>query len=270
MGDFIIATGYKSVQETVMAPSAAGRKCHWIRGWETWQYPEKKIIEKVLKPATIKLVNGQCLQNKLESLGFPSYLIRPGYDFDKLKPLKLNKDPNVVILGGLNKQGRHANSKRTAWVFETAKALKRRYGKKIQLWMFGMEPLPSTTVVDNFVRNPPIEQKNSIFNHVDIWLSPSMLEGLHMPPAEAMITECPVVGTNAEMAGTIDYLTHEVTGIVTNNDIFSFIKGVERLVNDPPLRKKLGRNARTRILEIGNRRQNMETLINLFTQLQTR
>lgn len=264
--DFIIATGYKSVPETATAPDFAGKKFHWIRGWETWQYGEDDIINKVLKAPTTKLVNGLCLQNKLKSLGFDSYLIRPGYDFDKLKPLKIKKDPNVVILGGLNKQGRHANSKRTAWILETAKVLKRKYGKKIQLWMFGMDALPSTTVVDHYVKNPTAEQKNSIYNHADIWLATSMLEGLHMPPAEAMITECPVVGTNAEMSGTIDYLQDLKTGIVTNNDIFSFMKGVEELVKNDKLRQKLGKNARIRILEIGNRRNNMEVLINLFEQ----
>jgi glycosyltransferase involved in cell wall biosynthesis len=71
-----------------------------------------------------------------------------------------------------------------------------------------------------------------LFNHVDIWLATSMLEGLHMPPAEAMITGCPVVGTDAEMSGTEDYLVHNKTGIVTNNDVISFIKGVEKLVNE--------------------------------------
>ena len=265
--DFIIATGYKSVDETITSPHTAGIQCHWIRGWETWQYPEETIVKKILGAPTIKLVNGLCLQKKLASYGVESYLIRPGYDFDKLKPRNIRNKPDKVIIGGLNKQGRHANSKRTAWIIETAKVLKRKYGKKVELWMFGMDSLPSTTVVDNYVKNPPIEKKNAVYNHVDIWLAPSMLEGLHMPPAEAMITECPVVGTNAEMSGTIDYLEDGVTGIVTNNDIFSFIKGVEKLVLDEKLRKRLGRNARTRILEIGNRVNNMEVLIGLFEQL---
>lgn len=264
--DFIIATGYKSVPETSTAPEFAGQKFHWIRGWETWQYNEADIVKKILKAPTTKLVNGLCLQNKLKSYGVESYLIRPGYDFDKLRPLKVNKEPGIVTLGGLNKQGRHANIKRTAWILETAKALKRKYGKQVQLWMFGMDALPSTTVVDHYIQNPTAEQKNSVYNHVDIWLATSMLEGLHMPPAEAMITECPVVGTDAEMSGTIDYLEDLKTGIVTKNDIFSYIKGVEELVNNPKLRKRLGKNARLRILEIGNRRNNMEILIGLFEQ----
>jgi len=264
--DFIIATGYKSVQETITSPHTAGVKCHWIRGWETWQYNEEAIVKNVLKVPTLKLVNGICLQKKLQSLGVSSYLIRPGYDFDNITARGIRDKKSPIIIGGLNKQGRHANSKRTAWLFETAKVLKRKYGKKVELWMFGMDNLPSTTSVDRYIKNPTPKEKNHIFNNVDIWMAPSMLEGLHMPPAEAMITECPVVGTNAEMSGTEDYLIHNKTGIVTNNDVISFMRGVEKLYLDKKLRRKLGTRARIKILELGNRVNNMEILVDLFNQ----
>jgi len=266
--DFIIATGFKSVSETLNAPHRSGIKCHWMRGWENWQYNEEEIKNKILKVPTIKLVNGLCLQNKLEQYDIQSYLIRPGYDFDMIYPLNLRKKrDDIIVLGGLNKQGRHSNSKRTAWIIETAKVLKRKHGKKIQLWMFGMDDLPATTVVDHNVKNPTIQQKNEIYNNVDIWLSPSMLEGLHMPPAEAMITECPIVGTNAEMSGTIDYLVHEETGIVTDDNIVSFIGGAERLVLDKKLRERLGKKSRIKILGIGNRENNMQMLVDLLEQI---
>ena len=265
--DFIIATGYKSVQETLLAPYTAGVKCHWIRGWETWQYNEDAIVKQILKTTTVKLVNGLCLQRKLKSLGFDSYLIRPGYDFDNFTAKRSRDKKEPVIIGGLNKQGRHANSKRTAWLFETAKVLKRKYGKKVELWMFGMDKLPSTTSVDKYIRNPSTKEKNHIFNNVDIWMAPSMLEGLHMPPAESMITECPVVGTNAEMSGTEDYLVHNETGFITKNDVVSFMRGVEKLYLDKKLRRKLGIRARIKVLELGNRVNNMEALIGLFSQL---
>ena len=265
--DVIIATGYNSVSETVNSPSFAGIKFHWIRGFELWRGSEDWIINKILKAPTIKLVNGLCLQKKLKKLGFESYLIRPGYDFENLKPLNIRDTIPEVVLGGLNKQGRHANSKRTSWIFETAKVLKRKYKGKIKLYMFGMDKLPATTSIDHFIKNPNIDQKNEIYNNCDIWLAPTMLEGLHMPPAEAMMTECSVVGTNAEMAGTEDYLIDGKSGVVTNNDIVSFIAGVESLVLNESLRKQYGKNGRKRILEIGNREKNMLELIELINAL---
>jgi glycosyltransferase involved in cell wall biosynthesis len=265
--DFIIATGYKSVEQTLFAPVTSGVKCHWLRGWETWQLKEESIVKNILKVDTVKLVNGVCLQKKLKSFGIDSYLVRPGYDFDVLKPLHIRGKEDYVVIGGLNKQGRHANSKRTSWIFETAKVLKRKYKNKIRFWMFGMDELPVTTSVDRYIKNPNIKEKNELYNTVDIWLSTSMLEGLHMPPAEAMITECPVVGTNAEMSGTEDYLIHNETGIITNDDIVSFIKGVESLIADKELRVKLGKAARQQVLGIGNREYNMGLLIELFSKL---
>lgn len=268
--DFIIATGYKSVSETCLAPKTAGIKCHWVRGFETWQGSEQWIVDKILKAPTTKLVNGICLQKKLRTFGFDSYLIRPGYDFDNLKPLNLREERNYVILGGLNVQGKHLMTKRTNWILETSNALKKKYGKQIKLWMFGMDKLPTTAVVDYYVKNPPIKDKNILYNNVDIWLSTSMLEGLHNPPAEAMMTECPVVGTNAKMSGTEDYLIHNETGIVSNNDLTSFIKEVEFLAQNKDVRNKLGKNARKKILEIGNRETNMQKLVDLFFKIKER
>ena len=265
--DCIIATGYKSVPLTAGAPDRCGLKFHWIRGWETWQYSEQEIVEKILNYPTIKLVNGIGLKIKLKQLGIDSYLIRPGYDLETIQPLGLRGKNDTIILGGLNHQGKHVKIKRTEWIFRVASELKRKYGKKIQLWMFGMERLPRHNIVDHFKQNPSIEEKSFIYNNVDIWLSPSMLEGLHMPPAEAMMTECPVVGTNAEMSGTKDYLINGKTGIVTKNKIDHFIQGVEYLVENEDIRKQYGKNARQRILEIGNRKKNMNKMVNLFEKI---
>lgn len=263
--DFIIATGYKSVSKTLSAPNKAGIKCHWIRGWEVWQYPEPQIVQNILKAKTLKLVNGIGLKQKLKSLGFDSELIRPGYDFDLIFPLN-KRNKSRVVIGGLNKQGKHENTKRTSWIFETVTSLKRKYGDKIRLVMFGMDKLPTryNTLVDSYMRNPSIDDKNKFYNQIDIWLAPSKLEGLHMPPAEAMLTECAVVGTNAELSGTKDYLLNKKTGLVTKNNIESFISGVESLVLDIDLRIKLGKNARLRLLEIGDRKTNMKNLIEFF------
>lgn len=262
--DFIIATGYRSAPLTMAAPYTAGIKCHWVRGWETWQYNEHDIINKVLKNSSIKLVNGVGLQEKLKQYGVTSHLIRPGYDFDILSPLNLRGKSNIITIGGLNKQGKHENTKRTSWLFETATMLKRKYGDKIKFWMFGMDKLPSTTVVDNYTRNPSVQKKNEIYNNIDIWMAPSKLEGLHMPPAEAMITGCPVVGTNAELSGMKDYLVHNETGIVSENNLPSFISCVEKLILNEDLRNTLGKNAREKVLNIGDRKKNMQILIDFF------
>jgi glycosyltransferase involved in cell wall biosynthesis len=264
--DFIIATGYKSVGPTVTAPGRCGHKAHWIRAWEHWQMDDSKIIERVLEAPTLKLVNSICLQDKLKSYGFESHIIRPGYDFGDLFPLNIREKHKGVILGGLNREGVHGRRKRTAWLFETARHMKTRY-RNIQFWLFGSEPNPSSGLVDKYVRSPSMKEKNDFYNNVDIWMAPTMSEGLHLPPAEAMMTECAVVGTEAELSGIQDYIIQDVTGLLSKDNLRSFMQDVEHLYDHPGCRKRLGQEGRKKILEIGDRKKNMQKMVDLFMEI---
>jgi len=263
--DFIIATGYKSVGPTVRAPGRCGHKTHWIRAWEHWQMPDDQIVKSILKAPTLKLVNSICLQDKLKSYGFESYIIRPGYDLKEIYPKHIRNSKGGIILGGLYREGVHGQRKRTAWLFETARFMKTRH-KGVQLWLFGSEKDPRRQLLDNYVRSPSIEKKNIFYNGVDIWMAPTMSEGLHLPPAEAMMTECPVVATKANLSGVQDYIIDGETGILSDNDLQSFMNDVEHLYKHSECRKRLGKTGREKILEIGNRKKNMQIMIDLFME----
>lgn len=256
--DIIIATGYRSVAKTVQAPKRCGIKVHWIRGWETWLEDEEWIVKNILHTPTVKVVNSIGLQKKLQSYDISSVIIYPGYDLDKFFPQKTQKTKTFII-GGLYTKGKHENTKRTKWVLDVYRRLSRKHSV-IKLWMFGTSK-QSDSLVSHYLYQPNIQQKNWFYNHVDVWLSPSILEGLHMPPAEAMITQCTVVGVDSPLAGTQDYLEHMVTGIVTKNNFESFFQGVCQLYKDEKLRSFLGKNARKKIEEIGTREENMKKFV---------
>lgn len=258
--DVIIATGFKSVRNTVTTPRRCGIKAHWIRAWETWQLPTKKIIDHILQAPTLKLVNSIGLKNKLETYNIDSKIIRPGYDLDELTPDKKQRHRETITIGGLYTTGKHDKIKRPSWIFKVYKYLKEKY-VDIDLWMFGNEMM-QRGVIDKYFHRPTMEAKQYMYNNIDIWLSPAIQEGLHMPPAEAMMTECPVVGVKAELSGTHDYLMDGVTGIVTKDDLGEFIKGVEKLYLNKELRLDMGERARQKIEEIGDREHNMQIMIN--------
>ena len=260
--DFIIATGYKSVAKTVSAPGRCGHKVHWIRGWETWQFPPKKIVAHILEAPTIKLVNSMGLKNKLKSFNFKSELIRPGYDLKELYPNRERNKKHKFTIGGLYTRGKHELIKRPKWIFESYNYLKKKHGN-IELWMFGNDDV-SGGIVDNYFHRPTIEAKQYMYNQIDIWLSPAIQEGLHMPPAEAMLTGCPVVGVDVELSGTHDYLINGITGIVSENNLDSFMKNVEKLYLNHELRKDMGTRARHIVEEIGSREENMQKMIDYF------
>lgn len=260
-GDVIIATGINSLGHT--NKSKIKNKYTWIRGWEKWNVEENKLV-KILKESNCKkIVNSIGLKNKLKIYNIESTIIKPGYDFDKLYPLDIRKNNNKIIIGGLYNEGKKRSGKRTNWIFEIYNTLKRKYN--IELYMFGIDGTPKL-YVDKYFKNPDDETKNKIYNKVNIWLSTSELEGLHITPAEAMLTECLVVGTDSELNGTKDYLINSETGICTKNDFNSFLSGVELAINSKNKRKTFGKNARNKILSLGSREENMKELIKLLNE----
>jgi glycosyltransferase involved in cell wall biosynthesis len=264
-GDVIIATGYRSVGPTVSAPERCGSKFHWIRAWETWQYNENAIIKRVLEKPTIKLVNSICLRDKLKKYGYKSFILRPGYDFDLYYSMNL-RSKKPIIIGGLYREGVHGRRKRTAWLFEAAKAMKKKY-KNVRFWLFGSEHKPFNSIVDNYLRLPSVEKKNEFYNNINIWMAPTMSEGLHLPPAEAMMTGCPVVGTSAELSGIQDYVIHNKTGLISENNLKSFIKNIEILITNEKLRNNISKNTRKKIGELGTRKYNMSKFIEFLEEL---
>jgi glycosyltransferase involved in cell wall biosynthesis len=261
--DIIIATGYKTVDSTLRVPKRCGLKLHYIRGWETWQMSEDKIVSNVLKVPTLKLVNSICLQNKLKQYGISSTIIRPGYDFDEIYPLE-KEESKKLILGGLYTEGKHVPIKRPDWIFTAAEYLKKK-DKNVELWMFGAPKSTRNSLIDFYISNPTVSEKNVFYNNVHIWLAPASQEGLHMPPAEAMMTECPVISTEAEMSGTQDYMEHGYTGYVAKNNLGSFIDYTEKLYNGSEDRKNMGTYARKKILQLGSRKENMQNFVNFIS-----
>jgi glycosyltransferase involved in cell wall biosynthesis len=260
-GDFIIATGYKSVLSTVASPKACGIKCHWIRAWETWQMPESQIVNKILKAPTIKFVNSLGLQQKLLGYKTNSHIVKPGYDLDEIYPVKKKKNEYVVIGGLYHKK--HSKIKRVEWLFSTYSKLKSK-DYPVKLYLLGAENPPK--LYDKYLKQPTMKEKNDFYNEIDIWLSPATQEGLHMPPAEAMMAGCPVVGTDAELAGT-DYLIHNHNGLISENNLDAFVLNTEKLITDENLRKELGKNSRSYIVSLGNRKHNMSKFIELLETL---
>lgn len=256
--DCVLATGFRTVKSTANFPKSVGIKFHWIRGWETWVYSENIINEKILSANVIKLVNSVGLQDKLKKYNIDSYIVRPGYDFEDFRPLGL-RGKKEIVLGGLY-HTKH-KTKRSDWCFKIFNDLKKKYN--IKLMMFGINSGVKTEKNIEYFNQPDIKTKNELFNKTDIWLSPSILEGLHIVPAEAMLTECCVVGVDSELCGTKDYLYHKRTGLVSEDNYLHFKNCVEYLINEKEEREKLGKCGRKLILELGDRKENMKKFVSL-------
>lgn len=259
--DIILATGFNSWEHTLNLPERCGKKFVWIRGWELWQASSQEIIKILSNENIIKIVNSIGLENKLRSHNIISYIIRPGNDFKDFEIIDIQNSNKNIILGGLY-HSRH-RTKRTEWIFEVAKIMKQNF-KNIKLYMFGADKNPENKLIDKYLYQPTLEEKTEFFNQIDIWLAPSNLEGLHKVPQEAMIQSTPVITTNALLAGTSDYIIHKETGLIAKDNLKSFCKQTIKLIKDKELRLQLGIAGRSKIIELGDREENMKRMIYLF------
>lgn len=259
-GDVIIGTGTGSITHT--NNSKIKNKYLWIRGFETWNVPENNLIKILKESETKKIVNSICLQNKLKKHKIESTIARPGHDFNEIFPLDIRKNNKKIILGGLYNEGKKRLKKRTNWILDCYSILKQKYD--IELMMFGSDG--NCNYSNYFFKNPDIKLKNEVYNKIDIWLSPSELEGLHIAPAEAMLTECCVVGNNSELSGTSDYLIDNETGLASENNFKSFLSSVEILIKHKTLTRELGKRGREKILSLGDRKENMNLLIKFLKE----
>ena len=261
LGDVVIATGINTVNSTMKLPESCGRKYMYTRGWEIWTLQEDKLIKTLRDSKCKKIVNSICLQRKLEQFGMKSKIIRPGHNFDEIFPLNIRENNKKIILGGLYNEGAKRSKKRTEWVFKVYENLKTKYD--IELILLGTHERPKFHT-GKYFKNPDIKTKNEMYNMIDIWLSTSELEGLHIAPAEAMLTKSCVVTTNAEMSGVEDYVINNETGLVSENNFNSFLNNVEILIKNRLLRLKFGEMGREKILSLGDRKENMKKFINLL------
>ena len=261
--DVVISTGFRSISPMLKLPDRCGKKFIWCRGWETWVYDENKIIKLFKNNNFIKIVNSIGLKNKLKKYDIDSFLIRPGHDFDDFRNLKI-RDKNKIIIGGLY-HIKH-KTKNSDLIIKIAKKLKLKYNN-IELHMFGTSNIPNNPIIDKYVKQPNIKEKSKFYNNIDIWLSTSTLEGLHICPAEAMLCGCTVIGNDSELSGTCDYLINNITGLISKIDSSGFINKIELLINNKKLMCELSEAGRNKIIELGDRKYNMNQFVELMNSL---
>lgn len=101
---------------------------------------------------------------------------------------------------------------------------------------------------DHIVHVPWTDNTKAIYTAIDVLAFPSYREGLPNVPLEAQACGVPIVGYAA--TGTIDAVVNGQTGIlVPIGDRQALSSALDALLHDPELRKRLGTNARTHVVE---------------------
>ena len=130
-------------------------------------------------------------------------------------------------------------------------AIMKELGDKYLLLVASGQTGASVTGVRNIVNlgRMTVDQLVATYNHCDIFLTPSRLEGFGLSVAEAMACEKPVVATNGS---SLPELVVDGKGgfLCRMDDVEDFAKKIRHLAADENLRMEMGRFNRRRVEEM--------------------
>jgi len=261
--DVVIATGVKSVPYVINAPSFKGKKLWWVRGHENWARSDTQIFSLYRNPNITPFVNSSNLQRWIKRLtGKEPSILRPGTDIDLFYPEKeRNWKKKKWVLGGIFNQ---KPLKRFEWIpliYEQLKEL----GYNVELHLFGTYDMRRQVPHDVYLQQPDKEALRKFYSNVDFWIAPTMSEGLHIPPQEAMLCECIVLGTDENLSGMRDYIEDGTTGYLMQY----WTDGAEQLARlidegDKIELDKIAKAGREKIISLGDRKKNMKKMVKYF------
>ena len=171
----------------------------------------------------------------------------------------------IVTAGRLIKQKGHA------YLIEAAARLVKEEKKKILFLIYGqgdLWPELFKQIKENRLENnvflPGLAPMQDILAISDIFVLPSLWEGLSIALVAAMNAACPIVATR--VSGSEEAIDHEVNGlIVWPGDAAALAAALGRLVNNEELGEKLGRAAQEKSYQysIDNNVKKIEDIINI-------
>ncbi|MCD6317898.1 glycosyltransferase family 4 protein [Candidatus Aerophobetes bacterium] len=171
-------------------------------------------------------------------------IIIPNYiDTDVFKPLNIQKKKgSICFVGRLDKQKN---------LFSLLEAM---VGLPYTLTIVGSGPLRENLekyakekeLNVEFLGNIPNSELPKILNQHEIFILPSLYEGMPKALLEAMACGLPVIGTNVE--GIKEVIKHEENGYLCETDANSIKEAIRKVLDNKKLQEKIGKNARQTIV----------------------
>jgi glycosyltransferase involved in cell wall biosynthesis len=181
----------------------------------------------------------------------PKEIINLGVDTKQFKPTKKNYRKKLgigekdIVIGY---HGRISREKDLSTLLRAFVRIRRK-DENIKLLIVG----DGIEAIKRRLRNTPgvimpgsTNDVTPYLNCMDIYVLPSLTETTCLSVLEAMAVGLPVIST--PVGYVQDYITEGITGLFFHKkDSFLLTKQMELLLNNPSLRKKLGRNARAMV-----------------------
>ena len=215
--------------------------------WPLW-YEERLDAE--IELADYILVGSKFAQESFIEEGVPigKLIVIPyGADTDFFRPpqdvVRSNSSFRLLFVGQIGQR------KGISYLLEAAQRLKK---SKTSLTLVGQiqgagEALEHYSDLFQHIPHLPRNDLGEVYKQADVFVFPTLVEGLGLVVLEAMASGLPVITTPN---GPGDIVRDGIDGfIVPPRDVDAIVDSLERLRCDQALRKKMGTNARRRALE---------------------
>lgn len=233
---------------------------------------QKKWLIKSIERIAYKLANGiiTTSQANFEYVGrnyhpHSAHILIPNYvETDVFKPMNIERGKgSICFIGRLTRQKN---------LFALLEALK---GLSYHLTIIGsgeqreqlIESAKTKNINANFLDNIPNHELPKILNEHELFVLPSLWEGMPKTLLEAMACGLPVIGTNID--GIKEVIKDGKNGILCETDPQSIREAIINVMEDEKLRAQLGKNARRTIEQEFSLERLIDKELELYLQLVT-
>lgn len=283
VGPDIINVHYASGYGTLARISRLEKYLLNVWGSDIYDFPEKSIINKIiikknLSTATYIASTSNCMANVIKKYTKKDVFITPfGVNVDLFKPIDCKNNHGKFVFCTVKTLLPTYNIEGIIIAFDLfIKRIKKdpRFSKNeivYEIYGDGKNKSSILKLIDElnltnyvFLKGyVPNTELPKIINSCDVFLLNSVSESFGVAAVEAMSCGKPVIASDVD--GFKEVIEDGVSGVIVDrNEVEDYANAMYKLFKDENLRKKIGVNARQRVVDLFNWEDNVNKMISYY------
>jgi len=225
--DIVVASAWPTAYGVAKLPPGKGRKFYFIQHYEVWSSDPALVDASYLLPLSLLTIAPWLTSLLKEKFGREvAAEIHNGIDIDFFTPPTSRTGLPCSILMMYHE----LEWKGCRFGLAALEAIHARH-PNIPIRLFGIAARPGVPDYFEYHRDPSPERLRSLYRAAHIFISPSLKEGWHLPPMEAMACGCALVATKV---GCIPVLDDGMNMLAAEpGSAEALEKAMESLIRDP-------------------------------------
>lgn len=240
--DILIATWWETAPLVALCPDEKGRKYYLIQHYESAAFSSPEHTDYTYRLPLNKIVVSSWLKTIIEDIsGEKCEVILSGIDFSQFHPIEGFRKQYAldhIRIGMIYSPDKFKGFDDGTRALEI---VKRKY-PQVKIILMGVQTLVGFHYqYDEYYKSLNQQEIKKFYNSLDIFVSPSRLEGFYLPGLEAMGCGIIVIATDA--GGNRDYAIHGQTALVSTPGIPDLLaKNIIKAIEDKVLTDTLREN----------------------------